>query len=145
MEYIEFISKGRKIARTQQRQGTEYFDVHSYRFYQTFCQAINIVNNSSYTDILSLGGGSAYIEIMLRKHLGVNVTVVDFPKAIKNHRKIYDRYGIDYIGADISEYDFDGNKDWQFVMCNEIIEHIPQPPKLILKNLKMLQLTRGEF
>lgn len=138
MDYREFTDLGREIATRQPRQGPEYFNQHSYRLFKTFEIASRFLSNGN--TVLSIGGGSAYSEIGLKTVFDIEVEVMDFPSAIRQHGPIYDEFEIKSIEGDTTEGLAHLESTYNLILLSEIIEHVPVPPVSLFEDLKE-QLT----
>jgi SAM-dependent methyltransferase len=85
-------------------------------------------------DVLDLGAGSGYVKEMNFKNDVKEVTGIDLDPAIRNNPFLH-RY---FIG---SVYDLDvlGEKRFDVIICNSVIEHIDNPQKFVSGISRMLK------
>lgn len=114
----------------------DYIRYHSRRFYYTYKQCRKYLRSGM--KVLSVGAGLACIEKMLIR-LGVEVTVVDFPAAIHQNRSYYKHLGIHTCAADFMSHPIDlPENEFDFLLCSEVIEHIPMAPLDQLQKIRPL-------
>jgi 2-polyprenyl-3-methyl-5-hydroxy-6-metoxy-1,4-benzoquinol methylase len=116
-------------ARSLDRQGADYLEDHLDRFRATYRAVAPHVRQG--TRILSVGGGSAYVEAALARVAGAEVTIVDFPPAITHYAGHYERMGLRGRGAELTGQSLPGLAPGSFeiIMSNEVIEHVPASPR----------------
>jgi hypothetical protein len=86
---------------------------------------------------LSVGAGSAYVEGVLSKIHGFNVTVVDFPEVIALNKVSYDEREIIAVAGDATkaeELEL-GRQKFDLLLTSELMEHIPQSPQMQIQGL----------
>jgi 2-polyprenyl-3-methyl-5-hydroxy-6-metoxy-1,4-benzoquinol methylase len=128
-------------ARSLSHQGVEYLGDHLDRFWATYRAVAPHVRPG--TRILSVGGGSAYVEAALARVAGAEVTIVDFPEAVADYAGHYDRMGLRGVGAELTGQAVPGLQAGSFdiLLSSEVIEHVPESPRSQLARL--VPLGRG--
>ena len=95
--------------------------------------------NLKNADILDLGCGGGLLTEQMHKH-GANVVGLDASsktiKIAKKHAK-EQNLKIDYVNTNIEEYS--NKKKFDVIICFELIEHVPNPSKLIENISKIIK------
>jgi 2-polyprenyl-3-methyl-5-hydroxy-6-metoxy-1,4-benzoquinol methylase len=125
------------------RHGADYLRPHVGRFYETFAECLRVVPPGA--SVLSVGAGGAYVEKQLVRTCGAQVTVVDFPEAIREHEQDYRPYGFRAIGINLAEQPLDVAQPFDVVLSFEIVEHLPIPPHEHLAMLSRLLKPGGRL
>jgi protein-L-isoaspartate O-methyltransferase len=125
----------RELSDHLDRQGADYLHFHRDRLWATYRMVAPHVGPG--TAVLSVGGGSAYVEAALARFHGGAVTVVDFPQAIAENRAYYQNLGFAMIGADLTAGMATGLQGGPFdmLLSSEIVEHVPESPRAQLAKL----------
>lgn len=63
----DFVKECRQVAQQLPFQGSDYFNQHVDRLYDTFVILRTLVEQVQCKKILSLGAGSAYVELIVKK------------------------------------------------------------------------------
>lgn len=86
--------------------------------------------------MLSLGGGSAYVERIIKaQYPGLEVTVADFEECIALNRGVYDSSGIRAMACNLALPLNLGNFKYDLIMACEVIEHLPRSPGNLLREV----------
>lgn len=105
-----------------------YLHQHSHRFYETYKTARELIKNGS--SILSIGAGRAFVEYALSAEMNVDVSVLDFPEAIKRNEDQYSAQGFTvHSGNFMTESSILEGGSYDLIFYCEIVEHIPVDPK----------------
>ncbi len=135
MLYHQFLRRAKEDSDYLAHQGIKYIDFHARRFYSTYQACAQLLKSGD--KVLSIGAGSAIVEKVLAKELNVEVTVVDFPDAIKLNQQYYDHLGFHTISGDLLKDTIELSKNtYELLLSAEIIEHIPKSPYEQLLNFK---------
>ena len=113
-------------SRRMTRHGVDYLRPHVGRFYETFSECLRVVPPGA--RLLSVGAGGAYVEKQLARACGAQVTVVDFPEAIREHEQDYQPYGFRSIGVNLADQPLDVEERFDVVLSFEVVEHLPIAP-----------------
>lgn len=134
MRYSEFVRLSRQQAPYLRHQGDDYLSYHAARFHKTFEVCSRLVGRGG--RILSVGAGSAYVETLLARDLEAQVIVADFAEAMAMNAPHYQSEGFTTLAVDLCSPDnrFD-LQPVDLAICAEIIEHLPQPPRLMFGDL----------
>lgn len=125
-ERRRFNEQASGVARRLGHQDSDYLDVHAERLFETWRVCTAQLRPGA--AILSIGAGSAFVENALQS-AGFQVTVVDFPEAIRLNAEYYAAAGMTAVGADVSDGAvFDELGTFDAVLAAEIVEHIPAAP-----------------
>ncbi len=132
----DFIRACEQIAGGLGFQGRSYLEEHVDRLYDTFREVEALIKVVPCTNILSVGAGSAYVEMVIKKiYPKVEITVVDFEECIKMNRDVYDQFGLRYVARDICLPLDIGLDRYDLIMACEILEHLPKSPRLLFEEL----------
>jgi 2-polyprenyl-3-methyl-5-hydroxy-6-metoxy-1,4-benzoquinol methylase len=111
-------------------QGTSYLAYHDERLYATWRLCRRFLTGGR--TLLSFGAGSAYVESALAAE-GTDVTVVDFPEAIRLNAAYYQAAGLNAVAADLSDPAPLALGEFDVVLAAEIIEHVPAAPSELFR------------
>ncbi len=121
---------------------------HSVRFYNSFKCIVNLGKGNKKLNILSLGGGSAFVEAALVKYLGYSCTILDMPGMIERLKDHYLRLGMETFGCDISKIDTLDNElenKFDVIISFENIEHLPEAPSNYFRKFTSSLIKGGYF
>lgn len=107
------------------RQGGRYLRDHGRRFYDTYLSTLELLQPGA--RVVSVGAGSAYVEMVLTRHHQVSMTVIDFAEAVQYHAPQYEELGWKAIAADLTTVGRwpEDATGFHAVLLAEIVEHIP--------------------
>lgn len=117
-------------------QAETYLSEQCIRFYKTFLICAKLLNEMPSHNILSVGAGSAYVEIQLKRFFNANVTIIDFQEMIKLNKEYYQKYGFESYPMDLSQGEvLDTSKKFDLIMSCEVLEHLPIAPYNHIRSL----------
>lgn len=106
----------------------DYLYIHSLRFYETYKLCRSIVSSDS--SILSVGAGRAFVEFVLARELGLNVSVFDFEEALVRNTDQYAEHGFKTTAGNfLNDMSRLGGEEFDLILFAEIVEHIPMVPE----------------
>jgi SAM-dependent methyltransferase len=130
----EVVGLWKSMAGEDPRQGHSYLTYHTDRFESTYRAIAPFVHRDS--RILTVGGGSCYVEAALRATTGASVTVLDFPTAIDVHHEAYTKLGFVGLGVDLTASSLElPEAGFDIILSSEVIEHVPASPRSQLEKL----------
>ena len=131
-------------ARTLSVQGENYLRDHAVRFAATYEAMKPLLGADSV--VLSLGAGSAYVEVMLREDTGCRVIVADLPECLEANREHYEANGFESVAVDLSTQSPDlPPNSVDLVLSGEFIEHLPEAPFRHFERFGASLKARGVF
>jgi 2-polyprenyl-3-methyl-5-hydroxy-6-metoxy-1,4-benzoquinol methylase len=144
MSFAEFAVRCREESEFTPRHGGNYLEQSLVRFYHAFQICAEWVQPGS--RVLSAGAGGAFVEKLLADLYGADVTVIDFPQAIKRHQQDHARHGLRGIGFDLAaDWQLGGAEVFDVVLSLDVIEHLPIPPEKHLLDLRRYLVPGGHL
>jgi len=143
-DFATFAMRCAEQSQQMKHPGEAYLAQHLGRFYETFQVCSQMVPQGAKT--LSVGAGDAYVEQQLARAVGAQITVVDFPEAIRSREEDYRRHGFHTVAANLAgqpQFEVDGLFD--VVLSFEVVEHLPIPPHQHIGSLSELLRPGGYF
>jgi 2-polyprenyl-3-methyl-5-hydroxy-6-metoxy-1,4-benzoquinol methylase len=105
------------------KSSREYLYDHDIRLYESYNLILKYIFPGA--DILSLGGGTCFIEMAIANTLDVRVTTFDFRKSYEKNIDSYSKYDIKFIEgnflSDLPKID----RKYDLIIMSEFVEHIP--------------------
>jgi hypothetical protein len=142
MKFASFYNACVDLTKGRELQGRVYLDEHALRFYRTYLACCRCLPKGG--RLLSVGAGSAYVELVLSRAVQAQVTIIDFPEMIESQRGFYSSHGFNMIAADLAN-PVNARELGLFdvVLSAEIIEHLPLPPSSHIAVLRPLIKSNG--
>jgi len=99
------------------------------RLYKIYSILFDRCTNKSEPSLLSLGAGSAFVEIMLKRSIQCRVTIIDHFEMLSHKRAVFSQWGIETICADLKgELPIKETCSFDFVLSCEVCEHLLLSP-----------------
>jgi len=118
-------------------EDVEYYRLAGDRFWKSF-RKIESLELGTNPRILDVGGG--IMAVLLSTLLGYEAVVGDVnPVAQKD----VESFGLNFISVDLFRDDEFYTEPFDLVVLQEVIEHIPQPPYLVLNRIRKLIHSDG--
>jgi len=115
----------------------EYYVSSNGRFWNAFCgiQRLGVSSNSKAIDI---GGG--IMAVLLNRLLGINTCVGDVNRRAADD---VEQFGIPFWEIDLLSDQAVPVKDFDLVVLQEVIEHLPVPPYVVFKRIRSFMKPDG--
>jgi 2-polyprenyl-3-methyl-5-hydroxy-6-metoxy-1,4-benzoquinol methylase len=114
-----------------------YYRLAGERFWKSF-QKIESLGLKTDTSVLDIGGG--IMAVLLNKLLGYTAIVGDV--TLRAQKDIHSA-GLDFVAIDLFRDDAPKLEPVDLVVLQEVIEHIPQPPYIVLNRIRKMVRPGG--
>ncbi|MEM7236436.1 MAG: class I SAM-dependent methyltransferase [Pseudomonadota bacterium] len=127
-------------------EGKEFVEYKEYylnsreRFWRSFRKICQLKINHDSTGTLDIGGG--IMAVLLQELLGHEVYVGDV-----NERAAADvtKSGISFMHVDLTSDSISSERQYDLIVLQEVIEHIPEPPYITFKKIKSIMNKGGSL